>query len=160
MSSETELAWASGIIEGEGSFTGHKEGNGKGIKVFQPSIAVQMCDLDVLNRLQNILGGRINGPQIRGENRPIYQWHISVAQQVVATCALLEPWLLSRRKNQMYKMLEAYASQRQSEVRTCTQCMTTFEWVFRKGPRPRFCSRRCQARHHNGLPAVSLCVVC
>lgn len=54
MISTVDIAWAAGIIEGEGCFTRNSVGS--------PLVQVQMNDRDVIERLCNLFGTKMGGP--------------------------------------------------------------------------------------------------
>jgi hypothetical protein len=98
----TDLAWAAGLFEGEGSVTWQPGYVGNR----QPCIrlVMQMNDEDVLRRLQGILGGLISGPYLRPNakdgciRKPSFRWAISRQDDVRTTAALLYPLLGQRRQ--------------------------------------------------------------
>lgn len=53
-----EIAWAAGIIEGEGTIIAAVTKASDGYKIRQFRLAVEMTDLDVLLKLRDILGPR------------------------------------------------------------------------------------------------------
>jgi hypothetical protein len=95
------IAWAAGIIEGEGSIV-HTQANG-GRPGRQRRIAVKMTDLDVLQRLQQVLGaGHITGPHRlaadpEGKWKPCYAWNCSRWEDIERVLRLIRPWLCERR---------------------------------------------------------------
>lgn len=56
MITAVEIAWAAGIIEGEGCVVVHGTRRGQHGIIQQVRLAVEMTDLDILQRLQKILG--------------------------------------------------------------------------------------------------------
>jgi hypothetical protein len=102
--SEADIAWAAGLFEGEGAASPN---NG------YPRLQMEMCDLDVLQRLQRVLGGNINGPYQRtrvpqdsaafkwaSQPRPHYHWSINRRPLVELAVELMWPWLHERRRAQ------------------------------------------------------------
>lgn len=63
MISISEIAWAAGLLEGEGSFI---------MSDRAITIAVNMVDRDVIERIASLLGGQAYGPLDRSHVKP---WH-------------------------------------------------------------------------------------
>lgn len=94
------IAWASGIIEGEGCFIFSKD---KRSNHHTTAVQVEMTDLDIVTRLQSIFGGTIvesNYPSKQRKNpngKPSWRWKI-VRQKDVFDCLLhVMPHLGARR---------------------------------------------------------------
>ena len=96
--SPVEVAWAAGIIEGEGNFHGSTTiRDGKPWPHRSLRVQVSMIDVDILQRLQGILGGTINGPYLRGTSRkPIWYWSLSRRAHMDQAVCLIYPWLGAR----------------------------------------------------------------
>lgn len=79
---QTDLAWAAGFIDGEGSFVAVKprlvpSKHGMRIKRYPYVVlSVDQVDVRVLKKLQKILGGTISGPYTYRGNRPKHQFHL------------------------------------------------------------------------------------
>lgn len=110
--SAMELAWASGLFEGEGSFS-HTE------KIKTPRstyrairTAMSMTDLDALERFQAALKiGRITGPHHRsGElkvlRKPTWTWSTSGFEKVQACISMLWSGLGVRRRKRATELLK------------------------------------------------------
>lgn len=54
----TELCWLAGLLEGEGSFM-NCTSRYKGRRYVYARVSIQMCDLDVMERVQKIFGTKI-----------------------------------------------------------------------------------------------------
>jgi hypothetical protein len=92
------LAWAAGLIEGEGwiYFQGKS-----------PYIGVQMTDLEILTRLQAVLGcGNIHQRKLNPPNKKQqWTWRVSSFQLVQFVIVILWPWLGSRRRARAKEVL-------------------------------------------------------
>lgn len=100
--SEIELSWASGFLEGEGSFGKHKGGRAR----------IQVCNTDPepLLRLQVTLGGRVYGPYtakydstLRNTKKPKdrWFWRIDKHDDAVFVMEMLRPLMSARRQAQI-----------------------------------------------------------
>jgi hypothetical protein len=95
MASETEVAWAAGLFEGEGTVS--VSGAWK-----RARLQMKMTDEDVIRRFCRIVGGRVHGPMTYDQSdgsirRPFWMW--TTAQGEAGTVAgLLWPWLGVRRR--------------------------------------------------------------
>jgi hypothetical protein len=97
--SPAEVAWAAGLFEGEGSTVFNRQRSGGKPYV---QLTLSMTDLDVLQRLNRLLGGRVNGPYQWGEKRkPIWRWQMTGQGEVDRVVCLLFPWLGARRQWQV-----------------------------------------------------------
>ena len=95
-----ELSWVAGLLEGEGCFRALKS-------VRNISVACQMTDLDVLRRLQYVVGGLINGPYQTPGRRPRSTWQVRGAQARVLMAQLL-PQMGLRRSKRIKQLMRAY----------------------------------------------------
>lgn len=110
MRSREDLAWAAGIIDGEGYFQRHsrKRGGTKvGITVGQSSRSGDGPP-EMLTRLQKILGvGKIYGPYVANKGRlPSYIFKIQAFEDVQAATAFVWTWLTPEKKAQATNMLK------------------------------------------------------
>jgi hypothetical protein len=98
---EAEIAWLSGIIEGEGSFCS------------KTSLAIQvvMTDKDVIERMQMITGlGRIYVVRPRAEHhKPAWMWSVQRRAHIRLIINAILPWLGSRRTIAANKLLNRVA---------------------------------------------------
>lgn len=93
---ESDYKWAAAIIEGEGTFRFYSLKNRPKTKSI--GITVKMTDLDVLEKLQKILNvGKINGPIVRGTNKPIWDWSVQNQKGTFNTLIRIMPYLGKRR---------------------------------------------------------------
>ncbi len=113
LASETALAWAAGLFEGEGCittyFTYNYNKNGDRSKNRFPVVRLQlkMCDRDIVERFGQIVGvPKCAGPYgKRKENwRPAYEWSCAKRQDVERILLSFLPYLGERR---VYKTLNA-----------------------------------------------------
>lgn len=103
---DEELAWVAGLLEGEGCFgvTWGKAGDFGRIRVEMVS-----TDYDVLGKLQDLAGGRINGPY--GHKvfaKPQWRWRLNTKDEVNALIERLLPHMGSRRTEKIEELLRAY----------------------------------------------------
>ena len=106
-----EIAWAAGLIEGEGSFIAHqlsyKDSTYWGCRV---AMSMNQRDIDVLKKLQFILGGRLSGPHISKKGKPgqseMINWYITKQNEAYKVAQLLLPYLGQRRQGQARHMME------------------------------------------------------
>ena len=103
-----ELAWAAGVIEGEGCFSYHPAKGGRKAYV---RIQVGMTDLDILQRLHSISGvGVVNGPYLyKRKNgspaKPIWSWAVQKQADVAWLLMQLRPWMGERRTDRIDECL-------------------------------------------------------
>lgn len=96
---DAEIAWCAGLIEGEGTFYISKTDTNM-------RIMLGMTDIDVIERLQNLLGGGISYGEDRGINKPIYRWYIGKRLEVVRIIKLIYPYMGARRRLKMDELLQ------------------------------------------------------
>jgi hypothetical protein len=108
----SRLAWAAGILEGEGCFSlhyrKHKSGN------IHPSFAIhcEMTDEDVIEYLQETFNvgticyreGRERASGYIGKDSTI--WSVQKQEHTLQVLRLIEPWLFSRRKEKVTEMIK------------------------------------------------------
>lgn len=100
------LYWAAGLLEGEGSFQVSSSTS-------TPFISCGMTDLDVLERLQEILGGNLYGPfQGRDHHKPSWTWMLK-GRASVSVMELLKPLMGSRRQSQIDHSLSTWGAKQQ-----------------------------------------------
>jgi len=95
VSFETDVAWAAGILEGEGCFSVKRGGI---------VIACAMTDLDTIQRLQEIMGGYIGKTVVRENRKDCYPWFLSFREDVIRWCVLLLPYMSMRRTEKIREL--------------------------------------------------------
>ena len=104
---DTQRGWLAGVLEGEGYFHSAKQGDRS-----YPRIAVTMCDLDVLVRLQEVTGvGTIDGPHKTRSDKhtPTYQWRVQRKNDAIAVMRLVSPMMGTRRQARIEAVLSGIA---------------------------------------------------
>lgn len=102
MSKQTELAWAAGFFDGEGSFSTNKG--------YITAHVTQADDLPILKRFHRAVGiGRIYGPyQRQARWKPFAKWQAIATHEVDELFRLLSPYLSPVKKRQ-YRTVKAKA---------------------------------------------------
>jgi LAGLIDADG-like domain len=97
---DTQIAWAAGLYEGEGYCHLSK-------KWQQPMVGLTTSDYDVLQTFANIVQvGGIHKPKIRPQNnKQLYTWQTGSQEGVIHVLTLLMPYLHSRRKERAEEVL-------------------------------------------------------
>lgn len=91
----TNVAWAAGFFDGEGSFAAHRTGTIKP----QPYLMIANSDLDSIERYASIFPGVINPYQPPNPSwKRMYKVGVSGFERVQAIVATMWPWLSRRRK--------------------------------------------------------------
>lgn len=106
MATETEIAWAQGLFEGEGCATFGRYGATPG--AIQPRLAVEMADEEIVRRFHEVVGvGRVYSKNARQEaHRPTWIWVATAHADVLAALDILQPGLGSRRQEQIRPVRE------------------------------------------------------
>lgn len=98
---ETDLAWAAGLIEGEGCFTLHSKKH--------PYLLLDMCDKDVIEKLHSIFPfGNVRGPYTN-KNKPQHKprWRFDAFGSKCRHIMLhVFPYLGVRRRAKIEELLE------------------------------------------------------
>jgi hypothetical protein len=106
MTRAEELAWAAGVFEGEGCITVTNGRLASGAVRRYPELALAMSDVDVVERVQVILGGigtlRV---QARGVNKPIWYLKVRQYENVERVLRLFLPYFGARRKEKALEVL-------------------------------------------------------
>lgn len=97
---DTDIAWAAGLIEGEGCFTLHSKKH--------PYLLIDMCDLDIIQKLYNIFPfGNVRGPYTnkkKPEHKP--RWRFDAYGPKCRHIMMhVYPYLGSRRKAKIDELL-------------------------------------------------------
>lgn len=109
MTTESEIAWAAGLFEGEGWIS---------IQRKTPLIGIQMADKEILERFQSIVGcGKIyyRKPRIYSYERiktrkEQWAWRLQGREKVGHLLDVLSPWLGSRRKGRAKEVMTIAAT--------------------------------------------------
>jgi hypothetical protein len=123
---ETEIAWAAGLFEGEGcmSLSGGPQQYGK-----QPTVQIAITDRDVLERFVTIVergGVRVYKPD--GKRKTVFQWSVKRREDVLYVLGLLWPYMGERRREKADEVIER-AAQRMSLAQKKGWCLRGHELV-------------------------------
>lgn len=95
---DTDIAWAAGLFEGEGTF-GFSNGVAK-------RVVIQMTDLDILTRMQDLFGGSVAPVKKRQEHwKDCWIWTLGPEPAYTFTKQIL-PFLGERRSARALEWLE------------------------------------------------------
>lgn len=96
-----DLAWAAGLLEGEGNFQGRIQKSGS------PLLAVRcnMTDYAPIAKLQYLFGGTFRGPVPRGINKPMYEWWLGRTHGCIDLVKMLRSWMSPRRQEAIDEMI-------------------------------------------------------
>lgn len=95
-----DAAYAAGLIEGEGYVV---------MSAGIPRLGINMCDVEPLEQMLRIFGGRLTGPKLpkgKPHYRPQYIWHLNGWNVVEAAFEVLHPYLSPRRTAQFERALK------------------------------------------------------
>lgn len=99
-----DQGWLVGILEGEGCFSIRKEGK-------QPCLEVVMTDLDVLKRVQALIGfGGIVGPfkTRQPHHKPPYRWRSMSKKDLFPFFREILPHMSDRRAEKIREILDHF----------------------------------------------------
>ncbi len=99
MSTDIDIAWGTGVFEGNGCIT---------IPHGAPSLYIDMTDEDVLRRVVAIFGGNVTGPTYRAGCKPVYHWRLDEVKPVQAILRRMWPYLGERRRARAAEMIAKY----------------------------------------------------
>ena len=108
----TELAWAAGFWDGEGSaWLAQPEGR----RTAQPYARINQASSvgipEVLVRFREIVGvGRISGPDMKDGREPLFRWVVSSRPDVERLAELVSPWLGDVKRRQLADVIGPLAS--------------------------------------------------
>ncbi len=112
--SPEELAWAAGLLEGEGCITVQSPK----LNVTVVRIVCVMTDLDVLQKLQRLVpGSKLTGPYSRLNCKDTWMW--ALYKQTLVKPFLLEifPWMGQRRKIKIIEGLKLLANSKKARCK-------------------------------------------
>jgi len=105
MSFDTNIAWAAGLFEGEGSVFEVKQPSDKNQSYRYVRMTLKMTDLDVLEKFHEIIkfGKIIHQTDKSKKAQPEhwkkhYYWQLNNKQEIMVLCSLFWPYLCSRRR--------------------------------------------------------------
>lgn len=100
-----QVAWAAGVIEGEGCFTIVK--NSKAKNGMSAKFVLQMNDKDIVDRLFGLFGlGKVYHRPSRGSSKESWAWTIYKVSELEKLIKLVLPWLGQRRASKANEILE------------------------------------------------------
>lgn len=112
----TEIAWAAGIYEGEG--TCYMQRRAKGTRSDIATLKVVMTDEDIVRRFGAVVGvGSISGPHAdkrKASYKPTWRYIVH-GTRARAVLEMFFPWLGERRKAQAIQVFPDLASTNQGE---------------------------------------------
>lgn len=105
---DPELAWVAGLLEGEGCFLLVPKRTKSGGSYFSARVSCNMTDLDVLQRLQSLIGGRICGPYNDNPSRhkDHYRWNLHRRGEIEVLLRALLPLMGTRRSEKIKTILD------------------------------------------------------
>ena len=101
--SPEQRAWAAGFFDGEGWASSARYSRRHGGMTSSPMIGVGQAEPELLERFLSIVGvGRVSGPTPQG----MFAFKAHGLEKVERIAALLWPWLGSRKRQQITRVLE------------------------------------------------------
>lgn len=98
MSRETDLAWAAGIVDGEGCISLHTVKSQQGL-CYVLRLTVTNTSVLMLTRLQEIFGGGSIHPKTRYSEKHRQGWYWQVcSKKAERAIRLIEPYLVNKRE--------------------------------------------------------------
>jgi hypothetical protein len=115
-----EIAWAAGVLEGEGTFIKRN--------INSLSVSCEMTDLDVLEKLVSIFGGKIYVAKAErpGHWKKSWRW-VAVGPTAERTMTTILPFMMARRSLKIRELLSRwrqrvrYIEAHKSKVREATE---------------------------------------
>lgn len=104
MLTDTQIAYAAGLFEGEGTVWVRQ---GTLTMSRAAGMAVGMTDLDPLERMLDTFGGKIYGPFVKKGCKPIYHWRLDGWDAVERIYAVIGDYLSVRRRAQFERAIAA-----------------------------------------------------
>lgn len=113
--SDTDIAWAAGLYEGEGSCIALKINDKWGAKRRYPRISLGMTDEDVVWRFHSIMGvGRVTANKPRPGRKQMWTYQCTRREDCLSIIERLRPYLGTRRLAQVDAVIAECAT---SELR-------------------------------------------
>lgn len=101
-SSDCDVAWAAGLLEAEGSFSGWRN------NVNTLKVCCTMTDGDVIDRLASIMKGSVLILAPLPSGKQSFRWHTTNAQDARECMRRIEPFMHSRRQATIRRHLETF----------------------------------------------------
>jgi hypothetical protein len=122
--SDTDIAWAAGLFEGEGSVCASKS---KGRIARGLRMQLGMSDQDVVERFFGIVGHGAVYPAKPYKTgwKPRFTWTSNRSKQCIETMETFLPYLGERRTSRWYEVKAIYDETRLTE-KECPECAGTF----------------------------------
>jgi hypothetical protein len=93
MIADTDIAWAAGILDGEGSIGAYTNGNGGRVL----SVQVGNTDFRMVQKLHDMFGGCLRETNPCASGRTYWQW--KTTSRVAASCLrLVLPYLITKKE--------------------------------------------------------------
>ena len=99
---DIEIAWAAGLMEGEGCFYTFMGNGGRSGPYI--GINVTSTDRDVLEKLKGICGGNILSKKTASNYKPAWQWQL-YSKKAVPILSAIRPYLGERRGKKVDDLL-------------------------------------------------------
>lgn len=93
MFADTDLAWAAGIIDGEGSIGAYTQGNSTNIL----SVTVGSTDFRMVQKLYDMFGGHLREANPCASGRTFWHWK-ATAKCATSMLQLVLPYLVTKRE--------------------------------------------------------------
>lgn len=138
----TDIAWAAGLFEGEGTIVA-------GRKPQYIRLALGMTDRDVVERFASILGGAAQSwypPRVQSSGRKRMWYWIATGQRAANVIRLLMPYLGERRSSRAAVALNDFERHRElvTAERVCPICDSAFSPAYSRGAASKvYCSKAC-----------------
>ena len=109
-----KLAWAAGILDGEGCFRVHRQrkvlADGVSKLYLSSSVTVRQTDRyggvpQMLSRLQDLFGGEVRGPYAQPDRRDAWQWRLYRFEAVQYVMCCVWPWLGHQKRRDAIAMM-------------------------------------------------------
>ena len=109
-----DLAWAAGILDGEGHFDGSLRETRPGHTIRGIRVSVPQTDPEMLLRLQALFGGQVRKrkPPTNPKHSQRWDWKVTGLEKVQALTIMVWPWLGSVKRTQALGALETWHSWR------------------------------------------------
>lgn len=112
-----QLAWAAGVIDGEGWATSARRNNITKGMTATLCLGVAQAHPEMVNRLQSIFGfGSVTGPRM-SRTTPMWSWRVYGFEEVQAVLAMVWTWLGSVKREQIVGCLKEAIAHKTSDRR-------------------------------------------